>query len=272
MAEKNGRLAGKVAIVTGGNSGIGKATVHLFAKEGAKVVIMARREKQGLEVQEAVRREGGEATFIRCDVIDRNMVDSAVEKAVSKYGTVNILFNNAGAGSGQNFPNEDDENWETIIRVNLFSPFYMSRAVWPHLIEAGGGAIINMSSLTAVRGFNKNLFDVGKSGAASGGTPSASYYVSKAGVEAFTRWTAGMGGQHNIRVCCVRPGQVITPGATPSGSQDHYFKPVFDLVQILEGPGYPEDVAKAVLFLASDDSRFITGEIINIDGGMPIKL
>lgn len=143
----SGRLEGKVAIVTGGNSGIGEATAHLFAKEGAKVAIMARREEQGLKVQEAIQQEGGDATFIRCDVMDRKAVDSAVEKAISTYGAVNILFNNAGFGAGQNFPNEDDESWDTVIRVNLNGTFYMSRAVWPHMIEAGGGAIVNISSM-----------------------------------------------------------------------------------------------------------------------------
>lgn len=260
-----GKLEGKVAIITGGNSGIGESTAHLFAKQGAKVVIMARREEQGLKVQEAILSEGGEATYISCDVMDRKLVDSAVEQAVSKYGTVNILFNNAGFGAGQNFPDEDDELWDTIIRVNLSGTFYMSRAVWPHMVEAGGGAIVNMSSVAAVIGFSKNMYDV------TGRVPSSSYYVAKAGVDAFTRYTASMGGQHKIRVNCVRPGQIITPGAT-GGGEDHVFKPIFDLTQILEGPGQPEDVANLVLFLASDDARFITGEIINIDGGLPRKL
>lgn len=259
------RLDGKVAIVTGGNSGIGEATAHLFAREGAKVAIMARREEEGLNVQEAIKGQGGEATFISCDVMDRKVVDSAVESTVSKYGTVDILFNNAGFGAGQNFPDEDDESWDTVIKVNLSGTFYMSRAVWPHMIKAGGGAIVNMSSIAAVIGFSKNLYDL------AGRVPSSSYYVSKAGVDAFTRYTASMGGQHNIRVNCVRPGQIITPGAT-RGGPDHVFKPVFDMTQILEGPGYPQDVANLVLFLASDESRFITGEIVNIDGGTPRKL
>jgi NAD(P)-dependent dehydrogenase (short-subunit alcohol dehydrogenase family) len=197
--------------------------------------------------------------------MDRKLVDSAVEEAVSKYGTVNVLFNNAGFGAGQNFPDEDDESWDTVIKVNLSGTFYMSRAVWPHMLEAGGGAIVNMSSIAAVIGFSKNLYDL------SGRVPSSSYYVAKAGVDAFTRYTASMGGQHNIRVNCVRPGQVITPGAT-GGGEDHVFKPTFDMTQILKGPGYPDDVANLVLFLSSDDSRFITGEIINIDGGSPRKL
>ncbi len=259
------RLDGKVAIITGGNSGIGESTAHLFAKEGAKVAIMARREDEGQEVQDAIRAEGGDATFIRCDVMDRPLVDSAVEQAVATYGTVDVLFNNAGFGGGQNFPDEDDESWDTVLKVNLNGTFYMSRAVWPHLVSAGGGSVINMSSIAAVIGFSKNMYDI------VGRVPSSSYYVAKAGVDAFTRYTASMGGQHKIRVNCVRPGQVITPGAT-GGGEEHVFKAMFDFTQILDGPGYPIDVANVVLFLASDESRFVTGEIINIDGGSPRKL
>ncbi len=261
----SGKLEGKVAIVTGGNSGIGEATAHLFAKEGARVALMARRVEQGLKVQEAINSEGGEATFIRCDVSDRNAVDSAVEETVSKYGTVNILFNNAGGGAGENFPNEEDETWDRVIGTNLSGTFYMSRAVWPHMIKAGGGAIVNNSSIAAVIGFSKSMYDL------TGSVPSSSYYAAKAGVDAFTRYTASMGGQHNIRVNCVRPGQVITPGAT-GGGPHHFFKPVFDMTQILDGPGYPVDVANLVLFLVSGESRFITGAIVNIDGGTPRKL
>jgi len=261
----SGKLEGKVAIVTGGNSGIGEATAHLFAKEGAKVALMARRVEQGLKVQEAINKEGGEAIFIRCDVSDRSNVDSAVEEAVSKYGTVNILFNNAGAGAGENFPNEEDEGWNRVIAINLSGTFYMSRAVWPHMIKAGGGVIVNNSSIAAVIGFSKSMHDL------TGRVPSSSYYASKAGVEAFTRYTASMGGQHNIRVNCVRPGQILTPMAT-GGEPQHFFKPVFDMTQILDGPGYPEDVANLVLFLVSDESRFITGEIVNVDGGTVRKL
>lgn len=259
------RLDGRVAIITGGNSGIGEATSHLFAKEGAKVVLMARREEQGLKVQDAIRAEGGDATFIACDVGDRKAVDAAVEKAVETYGGLNILFNNAGGGSGQMFPDEDDENWDRIIRINLTGTFYMSRAAWPHLLEAGGGAIVNMSSLAASVGFSKNMLDL------AGGAPGASYYAAKAGVDALTRFLASVGGHHKIRVNCVRPGQILTPGATnPDG--DHWFKKVFDLTQILEFPGEPIDVANVALFLASDEARFLTGELINVDGGVPRKL
>lgn len=263
MAKK---LETQVAIVTGGNAGIGEAAAHLFAKEGAKVALMARREPEGHAVQDAIRSEGGEATFIACDVSDRKAVDMAVAEVVATYGTVNILANNAGGGSGQNFPNEDDDDFDAVIRKNLHSTFYMSRAVWPHMVAAGGGAIVNISSLAAVAGFSKNMLE-----SVGGGTTSASYYAAKAGVDAFTRYTAGVGGQHNIRVNGIRPGQVTTPGAT-NDQGDHWFKPLFDLTQILEGPSQPEDIANAMLFLVSDDSRFITGEIMNVDGGCPRKL
>jgi len=263
MAKK---LEGRVAIVTGGNSGIGEAAGHVFAREGAKVALMARRKSQGQRVQNAIRSEGGEATFITCDVSDREAVDAAVAETVETYGTVNVLANNAGGGSAQNFPNEDDDDFDAVLRQNLYGTFYMSRAVWPHMVAAGGGAIVNISSLAATMGFSKNTLEL-----TDGNTVSSSYYAAKAGVEGFTRCTASTGGQHNIRVNCIRPGQAITPGAT-NDQGDHYFKAFFDQNQVLDGPGQAEDIANAMLFLVSDDARFVTGEMLNVDGGCPMKL
>ena len=260
-----GRLDGKVAIVTGGNSGIGEATAHTFAREGARVAIMARREAEGAAVQNAIRDDGGDATFIRCDVSDRQQVDAAVLATMDAYGRIDVLFNNAGGGGPGNFPNEEDDVWARVLNVNLTGTFYMCRAVWPHMIAGGGGSIVNMSSVAAQRGFSKKMYDL------VGRGPSASYYAAKAGVDAFTRYAAGMGGQHNIRVNGVRPGQIITP-AVDTGGGHHSLEAMFDFIQILDGKGYPEDVANAVLFLVSDDARFITGEIVNVDGGMPGKL
>lgn len=266
----SGRLEGKVAIVTGGNSGIGEATSHLFAEEGAKVILMARREGQGVEVQDSIRSDGGEATFIRCDVGDVDSVEMAVQKAAQVYGTVDILFNNAGHGSRGDFPGSSTEEWNEVINDNLNGTFYVSRAVWPHIIASGGGAVVNMSSLAAQRGFSPRMHE-------EFGTASPSYYAAKAGVDALTRYMAGIGGKSNIRVNCVRPGQIMTPGATRGTINDadgghHVFESMFDFAQIIPGPGYPIDVGNLVLFLVSEESRFMTGEIINIDGGVAAKI
>ena len=170
-----GRLEGKVAIVTGGNSGIGEATAHTFAREGARVAIMARREAEGTAVQSAIRDSGGEATFIRCDVSNRQQVDAAVQATVDAYGRIDTLFNNAGGGGPGNFPDEEDEVWARVLNVNLTGTFYMCRAVWPHMIAGGGGCIVNMSSVAAQRGFSKKMYDL------VGRGPSASYYARQGG-------------------------------------------------------------------------------------------
>jgi NAD(P)-dependent dehydrogenase (short-subunit alcohol dehydrogenase family) len=260
-----GRLQGKVAIITGGNSGIGEATAHRFAQEGARVALLARREPEGQAVQHTIRNAGGEAVFIPCDVSDRISVEAAVATTIDQYGSLHVLFNNAGGGARDLFPEESDEVWERVLRVNLTGTFLMSRAVWPHLIAAGGGAIINMSSLAAVAGVSDAVR------AMTQVIPSASYFASKAGIEAFTRYTAGLGASHNIRVNCVRPGQILTPRLTAADGE-HVFARLFDVVQLLKGEGRADDVANTVLFLASEEARFITAEVINIDGGSAAKL
>ncbi len=257
------RLEGKVAIITGGNSGIGEATAHCFAREGAKVAIMARRETEGLKVQEDIRSEGGDATFIRCDVTDNKVVGGAVDEAVSKYGSVNILINNAGGGSGGIFPDEADDTFDATVRLNLYGTFYMSKAVWPQLVKAGGGAIVNVSSTAAVLAHNKSSFDAG----GAKGAPSA-YATSKAAIEAFTRYIAAKGGHLNIRVNCIRPGQILVPNM----GKIHPHNAYFNMRQILNYPGLPEDAANLLLFLASEDSKFITAEIIDLDGGYAAKV
>ena len=260
-----GRLQGKVAMITGGNSGIGEATARRFTQEGAKVVLLARREAEGHAVQEAIRAEGGNATFLPCDVTDRAAVDAAVEKAVSLHGGLNVLINNAGGGAREMFPDESDETWDRVMRVNLTACFFTCRAAWPHLIKAGGGAIVNVSSLAAVSGVSEAVFE------RTPVLPSASYIAAKAGLEGFTRYIASLGGKFNIRVNCVRPGQILTRRLTTTAGE-HVFARHFEMWQLIKGPGYAEDVANAMLFLASDEARFITAEMVNIDGGAAAKL
>ena len=262
----SGKLDGKVAMVTGGNSGIGEAIVHRFVRESAKVALLARREPEGLTVQKAVRDAGGDAIFIQCDVSDRQAVDAAVERTVETYGQLDVVINNAGGGGrGEVFPEETDEGWDTAIRVNLTGAFYLSRAAWKHLKSSGGGVIVNISSAAGVGGFTDKILE------ATGGVwPSSSYYAAKAGLEGFTRYTASIGAKDNIRANCIRPGQILTPLVDFDG--EHRLKGAFDLIQILKGTGYPEDVANSALFLVSDEARFITGDFINVDGGLAAKL
>jgi NAD(P)-dependent dehydrogenase (short-subunit alcohol dehydrogenase family) len=260
-----GRLTGKVALITGGNSGIGEATARLFTQEGAKTALLARREPEGRAVEKALRDEGHEATFIPCDVTNRAAVEAAVSQVVSLYGALDILINNAGGGAREMFPDESDETWDRVLRVNLTSAFLTSRAAWPHLIKSRRGAIVNVSSLAAVSGASPAVLERFPT------LPSSSYYAAKAGLEGFTRYTASVGAPHNIRVNCVRPGQALTKRLTTSAG-DHVFARHFEIWQLIQGPGYAEDVASAMLFLASDESRFITAEIINVDGGAAAKL
>ena len=147
-----GRLDGKVAIVTGGNSGIGEATAHLFAREGAKVALMARREQQGVRVQDAIRADGGDATYIQCDVTDRGMVDSAVEQTVAVYGGVDVLFNNAGMGApGVPLEELTYEQWTAVVDVNLTGVFLCTQEAFKVMKahDPMGGRIINNGSISA---------------------------------------------------------------------------------------------------------------------------
>jgi NAD(P)-dependent dehydrogenase (short-subunit alcohol dehydrogenase family) len=260
-----GRLEGKVAIITGGNSGIGEGTVRVFAREGARVVLMARREDEGKRVEADVRAGGGTATFVRCDVMKRASIDAAVAAAVAEYGRIDIVFNNAGGGFPGEFPKESDDAWEQTLSLNLTGTFRMSKACWPHLIAAGDGAIVNMSSYAAVSAVSPKQRELLPF------VPPAAYSAAKAGVEAFTRYAASQGSPHGIRVNCVRPGQILAASANIAPGE-HFAEKYFASVQLVPGAGTPEDVANAVLFLASDESRFVNGEIINIDGGASGKI
>ena len=208
----------------------------------------------GRAVEAAIRAEGGEVTFIACDIGNADMVEAAVAEAAKTYGPISILFNNAGGGGGGGFPDSTNEEWTRVIDPDLTGMFYVSRAVWPHIVAAGGGAVVNMSSLAAQQFFtprrHKEL-----------GAASLSYYAAKSGIDGLTRYMAGVGGAHNIRVNGVRPGLMNRDRQAGAGGR------VRD-DQIIPGPGYGEDVAYLVLFLACDESRFITAQTINVDGGV----
>lgn len=259
------RLAGKVALITGGSRGIGRAIAELFASEAAEIIIMARSDNPGYAVAHAIQQRVGSGNFICGDVTNSHDVASVFEMITNYYeGRLDILINNAGAGAGPYarglFPDESNHTWQRVLGVNLTGTFTMCRAAWPFLVKNGGGAIVNMSSFAAISAVSDMALGFRES------IPCVAYAAAKAGIEALTRSIAARGAQHHIRVNCLRPGQILTHGdAHPSAR--HY-----DLLQCIPGPGTPEDVAKAALFLASDDARFITGTILDVDGGAAGKL
>ena len=257
-----GRLAGRVALVTGGNSGIGEAIVHRLTAEGARVAFCARRADLGAEVADEVRRRGGEARFDVCDVTDSSQVDAWVEEVARDYGAIDIAVNNAGTGSGGQWPEESDEDWDAILRLNVTSVFYVSRAAWPHLLAAGHGSIVNIGSLSAWGGIGANELEM-----MGGFQPSPSYQASKAALEGLTVHLAGRGGEHGIRVNCVRPGRILTRQWEESMGESFLFWSYYERVQMLKRHGRSEDVADAVLYLASDESKFVTAEMIDVNGG-----
>ena len=266
MTDTSRETPEKVAIVTGGNSGIGEAAVHRLARAGAKVAILARREAEGRAVEQAVRDAGGEATFIACDVMERAAIEAAVQRVAERWGGVHILFNNAGGMRPHGLTNPDDAAWEWTLRLNLTSTFIMTQVCWPHLCAAGGASVVNMSSTTAVAASSE------AQAALAPGLPPPAYWAAKAGVEAFTRYVATMGAPYGVRANCVRPGQILTPTATHFTPGHHAFEALFAHVQLTHGPGTAADVANLVYFLASDESRFINGQVFNIDGGAAIKV
>ncbi|MFH0897505.1 MAG: SDR family oxidoreductase [Candidatus Bathyarchaeota archaeon] len=251
------RLQGKVALITGGTSGIGRATARLFCKEGAKVVVVGRTVKSGEETVEAIKKEGGEVTYISADVSKASDVEAMVREAVKKYGRIDILFNNAGTHIAKRTPFEetDENDWDRVMDVNFKSVFLVTKYTVPVMKKQGGGTIISTSSTFAI---------VGSSG-------DIAYSCTKGAILLFTKSLALELGKYNIRVNCVNPGTAVD--VRPEGyflydrpySKESYQErsKLFPLGRL----GTTQDIANAVLFLASDESSFVTGTPLIVDGG-----
>ena len=247
------RLATKVAIITGGGSGIGKASAHLFAQEGAKVVVAQRTRTTGEETVAAINSSGGEAIFIATDVSVEAEVDSLVETTVNKFGKIDILFNNAGI-SIPPAPIEtiEESQWDHIYAVNIKGMFLMVKYIVPEMKRAGGGVIINNSSLTGHRPVAK----------------SAAYSSTKAAVIALTKSLALELAPDNIRVNCISPGNVETP--MTKQLPEERIKARTKATPLGQRPVWPKEIAYAALYLASDESSMVTGININVDGGLSL--
>lgn len=247
-----GLLEGKVAIVTAAaGAGIGQAAARRFAQEGAQVLIGDVHPRRVQEVAEAMSKDyGREVPSVAVDVRDPAQVKSLVEAALERFGQIDILMNNAGINRLVPAWEMDDETWRLVIDTNLTGAFYCTRAVLPHMIERESGAIINMASV------------VGWFGSADG---EAHYAAAKAGVMGFTRAVAAEVGKHGVRVNAIAPGLIYNEFLERIYPQEFFERFVRRVP--LGRAGEPPDVADLALFLASDLSRYITGEVICISGG-----
>ncbi len=248
------RLDHKVALITGGTSGIGEATAVLFAKEGAKVTITGRDERRGHAVAEKITNDGGKVVFIRADVRRAEECRHAVEETLAAFGSLDILFNNAGVFYPHTTLDCSEEEWDLQMDVNLKGTFLMSKAALPRMIEQRHGVIINNSSGWGI----------------AGGDAAVAYCASKGGVVLLTKAMAIDHGQQGIRVNCLCPGDVDTP-MLPEDARLRGLKWEDYLAGCANRPlgriGTTDEIAKAALFLASDDSSFMTGAALVVDGG-----
>jgi NAD(P)-dependent dehydrogenase (short-subunit alcohol dehydrogenase family) len=246
-----GRLDGKVAFITGSGSGIGRTGAILFAREGAKVII-ADISREGGERTEAMARDlGGDATYVHTDVTDPDSVERSIATAIAAYGKLNVLYNDAGGSTAQDGPVTKvslDEFWRTI-KVDLYGTFLCCKYGIPELIKAGGGAVINTTSVVAMAGIKGR----------------DAYTAAKGGVLALTRSMAVGYAKHKIRVNAIAPGATLTERVKKFLADDPRMGDMSD--RHLLGMGEPEDIARMALFLASDEARVITGAIFPVDSG-----
>jgi NAD(P)-dependent dehydrogenase (short-subunit alcohol dehydrogenase family) len=248
------RLINKVALITGGNSGIGRATALLFAREGAKVALTGRDVERGKRVVEEIRKASGTAIFICSDVRLAEDCRQAVDKTLREFGRLDILFNNAGVYYPHTVVDCPEEEWDLTIDINLKGTYLMSKLVLPAMIAQGGGIIINNGSGWGI----------------TGGNEAASYCASKGGVVLLTKAMAIDHGRQGIRVNCLCPGDVDTP-MLPADAKLRKIEWKDYLADASNRPlgriGTPDEIARAALFLATDDSSFMTGAVLAVDGG-----
>src|SRR6184192_1548749 len=248
------RLQAKTALITGGASGIGRATALLFAREGAAVAIADLNKTAGNSLVDEVRNNGGRALFTPVDVSRAADCHRIVEHAAHEFGAIHVLFNNAGIIRRATVTELSEEDWDRVMDVNVKSMFLMSRAVIPIMTKAGGGSIINMASGWGL----------------SAGPKAAVYCASKGAVVLLTKAMAVDHGPQNIRVNCICPGDVLTP-MLPADAKLRELKWEEYLAGCSNRPlgriGTVDEIAQAALFLASDDSSFMTGDTLVVDGG-----
>jgi meso-butanediol dehydrogenase/(S,S)-butanediol dehydrogenase/diacetyl reductase len=249
------RLAGKVALITGGGTGIGRAIALAFAREGASVAVAGRRLEKLREVTREVEKGGGKGLAMECDVTQTKEVERAVRGTTERFGRLNILVNNAGALSATTVEGISEEEWDRLMTVNMKGPFLMSRAVLPEFRKAGGGTIVNIGSVLGLVAVKDR----------------AAYCASKGGVTMLTKAMALDHAHENIRVNCICPSIVETElvkGVFNETEQGQALRKARIATIPLGRIGRPEDVAELAVFLASEESSWLTGAAIPLDGGL----
>jgi len=241
-----------VAIVTGASSGIGRAAAVRFAEEGASVVVADVDSDGGPGTVEIIRDAGGEATFVETDVSDREDIEAMVEAAVERYGGLDFAFNNAGIeGRNDSLTDQSDDDWERVIDINLKGVFLGMQAEIPAMIDDGGGAIVNTSSIAGVVGFQ-------------GVSP---YVASKHGVIGLTKTAALEYGREDVRVNAISPGVIETPMVERAEAANPEMIEAVSESTPMGRIGEPDEIGDAAVWLCSDDASFVTGETMVIDGG-----
>jgi NAD(P)-dependent dehydrogenase (short-subunit alcohol dehydrogenase family) len=254
------RLANKVALITGAGTGIGRATAVLFAQEGAKVVVQDLSVDAAQDTVQLIKKTGGEAVFIGGDVTFSDAAAAIVQKAVDTYGRLDVLFNNAGIWRGGTILDISEEDWDRTIGVNVKGVYLVSKYAVQQMMRQEGGSIINAASVAALRG----------------SPMSAAYNASKGAVLLLTKCMALDFGRYGIRVNCTCPGvidtqmadQLLTYRSLGDDDRKQALLETYEARHAVGRFGYPEEVAKVVLFLASDESSFVTGAAWPVDGGL----
>ncbi len=244
----------KVAVITGAGSGIGRATALLFAKKGAKVLVVDLDSKEGSKTVDSIEGHGGEARLVVADVSKASNVQRMVKTILELYGRLDILVNNAGIFTEGSVVETVEEEWDRVLGVNLLGVFLCMKYCIPEMIKGGGGVIVNVGSEAGLVGIRNQV----------------AYNVSKSGVIALTKSTALDFAENNIRVNCLCPGRVLTPLVEKviSNSEDpEATRRILSDDRPLKRMGTPEDIAAGILFLASDETPYATGTVLSIDGG-----